>query len=70
MSARCRFGDPACPCPDGLACHYVDLPGSPAMAAPADQRPGVDPKLWLGVATSTLVLVFCAVVVHLARLAL
>jgi hypothetical protein len=28
----CPFGDPYCPCVDGDACHYVDLPGSPAMA--------------------------------------
>lgn len=26
--------DQACPCQDGDACHYVDLPDSPAMAAP------------------------------------
>jgi hypothetical protein len=36
----CPFGDPFCPCQDGgpgsLACHYVDLPGSPAMAPPTD----------------------------------
>lgn len=31
----CPHGDPTCPCQDGDACHYVDLPGSPAM--PADQ---------------------------------
>jgi hypothetical protein len=30
--SQCPFGDPLCPCPDGLACHYVDLPDSPAMA--------------------------------------
>lgn len=30
----CKFGDPTCPCPDGLACHYVDLPDSPAMDPP------------------------------------
>jgi hypothetical protein len=34
---RCKFGDPYCPCQDGDACHYVDLPGSPAMKAP-DRR--------------------------------
>lgn len=28
----CAFGDPTCPCQDGDACHYIDLPGSPAMA--------------------------------------
>ena len=27
----CPHGDPTCPCPDGLACHYEDIPGSPAM---------------------------------------
>ena len=30
----CPYGDPLCPCPDGDPCHYVDLPGSPAMASP------------------------------------
>jgi hypothetical protein len=30
----CPFGDPLCPCPDGDPCHYVDLPGSPAMRPP------------------------------------
>lgn len=30
----CLFGDPTCPCQDGDACHYVDLPGSPAMTPP------------------------------------
>lgn len=28
---RCRGNDPYCPCQDDFACHYVDLPGSPAM---------------------------------------
>lgn len=30
----CPFGDPYCPCQDGDACHYVSLPGSPAMTPP------------------------------------
>lgn len=28
---RCIGNDPGCPCQDGDACHYVDMPGSPAM---------------------------------------
>lgn len=28
---KCAYGDPYCPCQDGDACHYVALPGSPAM---------------------------------------
>ncbi len=31
---ECAFGDPCCPCQDGDPCHYVDLPGSPAMRPP------------------------------------
>jgi len=31
----CPFGDPYCPCQDGDACHYIDLPGSPAMKPPS-----------------------------------
>lgn len=27
----CAFGDPTCPCPDGLACHYVEHDDTPAM---------------------------------------
>lgn len=27
----CLGGDPTCPCLDGDACHYTDLPGSPAL---------------------------------------
>lgn len=30
----CIGRDPTCPCQDGDACHYVDLPGSPAMPIP------------------------------------
>lgn len=30
--------DPACPCQDGLACHYVALPGSPAWPVPRSGR--------------------------------
>lgn len=29
--APCIGNDPGCPCQDGDACHYVDMPGSPAM---------------------------------------
>lgn len=34
---RCPHGDPTCPCPDGLTCHYVDDPetGTKAMRPPA-----------------------------------
>ena len=39
-SRTCPFGDPCCPCQDGDSCHYVDLPGSPAMAPPADYPGG------------------------------
>lgn len=31
---ECPFGDETCPCQDGDPCHYVDLPGSPAMEPP------------------------------------
>lgn len=33
----CPFGDPLCPCQDGLRCHYVDDPvdGTKAMTPPA-----------------------------------
>ena len=31
----CAFGNPCCPCQDGDACHYVALPGSPAMPPPS-----------------------------------
>lgn len=31
MTCRVRCQDPTCPCPDGDACHYEDLPGSLAM---------------------------------------
>ena len=34
----CAFGDPYCPCQDGDACHYVDVPGSPAMTPPGEER--------------------------------
>ena len=37
-AAACAFGDPTCPCQDGDACHYVDLPDSPAMAPPPDDH--------------------------------
>jgi hypothetical protein len=30
----CIGGDKSCPCHDGDACHYKDLPGSPAMPLP------------------------------------
>ena len=34
----CPFGDPFCPCRSegSMACHYVDLPGSPGMTPPTD----------------------------------
>lgn len=35
----CPHGDPACPCPDGLACHY-----EPAGDTPAWPRPGSRPE--------------------------
>ena len=31
QTTPCIGNDPACPCQDGDACHYIDLPGSPAM---------------------------------------
>lgn len=34
LGMTCPHGDASCPCQDGDACHYVDLPGSPAMPAP------------------------------------
>jgi hypothetical protein len=34
MKRACAFGDPYCPCQDDDACHYVDMPGSPAMKPP------------------------------------
>ena len=33
----CIGNDPYCPCQDGDACHYVDLPGSPAFVRAAAQ---------------------------------
>lgn len=39
---RCPHGDPACPCPDGDACHYRDYPardGWPATKALACWSP-------------------------------
>ena len=30
----CPSGDPACPCPDGLLCHYQDAGGTPAWPVP------------------------------------
>lgn len=30
-TTACVGNDPACPCQDGDACHYVDVDGSPAM---------------------------------------
>ena len=36
IATLCPFGDPFCPCQDGAACHYVALPGSPAMTPPTD----------------------------------
>jgi len=33
----CVGNDPYCPCQDGDACHYVDIPGSPAFARAAEQ---------------------------------
>ncbi len=41
----CPFGDPYCPCPDGDACHYVDLPGSPAMTPPEGEDVRLPPNL-------------------------
>jgi hypothetical protein len=38
----CPFGDPYCPRQDGDACHYVDLPGSPAMTPPTPYAPVAD----------------------------
>lgn len=30
----CAFGDPTCPCQDGDPCHYIVIPGTPAMTPP------------------------------------
>jgi hypothetical protein len=42
VEAPCAFGDPFCPCqafrPYGDACHYRDIPGSPAMALSQRQK--------------------------------
>lgn len=34
--SACPYGDPTCPCPDGLACHYQDSHGTPAMRPSRD----------------------------------
>lgn len=39
-SRPCIGNDPGCPCQDGDACHYVDMPGSPAMK-PRPSQPAV-----------------------------
>ena len=36
----CPHGDAGCPCPDGDACHYEDLPSSPSWTAPKEKRAG------------------------------
>lgn len=33
-TGECPYGDRHCPCPDGLACHYVDVGSSKAWPAP------------------------------------
>lgn len=33
---RCRYGDPACPCQDGDACHYEDVGDTKAMDVPPE----------------------------------
>lgn len=38
----CKGGDPFCPCQDGDACHYVDMPGSPAMTISLEEWDGFD----------------------------
>lgn len=36
----CPHGDPTCPCPDGLGCHYETYGDSPAWPCPhCDTRP-------------------------------
>ena len=42
--SRCIGNDPYCPCQDGDACHYADMPGSPAMPLPAAERIAI--ALW------------------------
>lgn len=34
----CPHGDPCCPCPDGLACHYETYGDSPASPCPHCSR--------------------------------
>ena len=34
MADPCIGNDPGCPCQDGLACHYRDIPGSRGWAIP------------------------------------
>ena len=40
----CIGNDPGCPCQDGDACHYRDIPGSPAWPLPKAERIAI--ALW------------------------
>jgi len=42
----CPFGDPFCACSDGLACHYVDYPNSPAWPAPDAEARRELKRMW------------------------
>lgn len=43
MHTSCIGNDRLCPCQDGDACHYVDLPGSPAWPLPKlSENPNAD----------------------------
>jgi hypothetical protein len=43
-TTNCIGNDPACPCQDGDACHYRDIPGSPALPLPKAERIAI--ALW------------------------
>ena len=34
--STCPGNDPGCPCQDGDACHYRDMPGSPGLSTTPD----------------------------------
>ena len=38
MSEACIGNDPACPCPDGLWCHYVDDPATGTKGWPIPEE--------------------------------
>ena len=40
----CPGNDPGCPCQDGNACHYRDIPESPAWPLPGKEKAAI--ALW------------------------